>query len=179
LHQADAFGDIGLKVSLENQLADEIRHKEELERFLAGWDERYRGEERQTRSGCPRHDQGCRTRQGSPPTVESNTDDLHAESATVGAQRTLNFNHQFKKGNPMSTKKHLHENDTSHTVKSDKTDDKLAQDTHVPSGERSQRIQLRAYAMWEQAGKPDGDADRERFWCEAEKEFPMSASRNT
>lgn len=39
LHQADAFGDIGLKVSLENQLADETRHKEELERVLAGWDE--------------------------------------------------------------------------------------------------------------------------------------------
>jgi len=40
LHQADAFGDIGLKVSLENQLADETRHKEELERVLAGWDDR-------------------------------------------------------------------------------------------------------------------------------------------
>jgi len=40
LHQADAFGDIGLKVSLENQLADETRHKEELERVLAGWDKR-------------------------------------------------------------------------------------------------------------------------------------------
>jgi bacterioferritin len=40
LHQASDFGDIGLKVSLENQLADETRHKEELERVLAGWDER-------------------------------------------------------------------------------------------------------------------------------------------
>jgi bacterioferritin len=40
LNQAEAFGDIGLKVSLENQLADETRHKEELERVLAGWDER-------------------------------------------------------------------------------------------------------------------------------------------
>jgi bacterioferritin len=40
LHQAETFGDIGLKVSLENQLADETRHKEELERVLAGWDER-------------------------------------------------------------------------------------------------------------------------------------------
>jgi bacterioferritin len=40
LRQADAFGDIGLRVSLEGQLADETRHKEELERVLAGWDER-------------------------------------------------------------------------------------------------------------------------------------------
>lgn len=40
LRQADSFGDVGLKVSLENQIADETRHKEEIERVLAGWDER-------------------------------------------------------------------------------------------------------------------------------------------
>ena len=40
LGQADAFGDIGLRVRLENQIADETRHKEEIERVLAGWDER-------------------------------------------------------------------------------------------------------------------------------------------
>jgi bacterioferritin len=40
LRQAIAFGDVGLKVSLENQVADETRHKEEIERVLAGWDER-------------------------------------------------------------------------------------------------------------------------------------------
>jgi bacterioferritin len=40
LRQADAFGDVGLKVSLENQISDETRHKEEIERVLAGWDER-------------------------------------------------------------------------------------------------------------------------------------------
>lgn len=37
IHQAEAFGDIGLKVDLENQIADETRHKEELERILTGW----------------------------------------------------------------------------------------------------------------------------------------------
>ena len=37
IHQAEDFGDIGLKVNLENQVADETRHKEELERILAGW----------------------------------------------------------------------------------------------------------------------------------------------
>jgi bacterioferritin len=40
LRQAEAFGDFGLKVDLENQVADETRHKEELERIIAGWDER-------------------------------------------------------------------------------------------------------------------------------------------
>ncbi|MBI2807517.1 MAG: ferritin-like domain-containing protein [Planctomycetes bacterium] len=35
--QAEAFGDIGLKVDLENQIADETRHKEDIERILAGW----------------------------------------------------------------------------------------------------------------------------------------------
>ena len=38
LQQAECFGDIGLKVALENQVADETHHKEELERVLAGWD---------------------------------------------------------------------------------------------------------------------------------------------
>jgi bacterioferritin len=35
--QAEAVGEIGLKVHLENQLADETRHKEEIERILEGW----------------------------------------------------------------------------------------------------------------------------------------------
>jgi bacterioferritin len=38
--QAEGFGDLGLKVNLENQVSDETRHKEELERIIAGWDER-------------------------------------------------------------------------------------------------------------------------------------------
>lgn len=37
IQQAEVFGDIGLKVSLENQIADETRHMEEIERILAGW----------------------------------------------------------------------------------------------------------------------------------------------
>jgi bacterioferritin len=40
IEQAEAFGDIGLKVDLENLIADETRHKEEMERILAGWDSR-------------------------------------------------------------------------------------------------------------------------------------------
>ena len=37
IKDAEAFGDVGLKVDLENQVADETHHKEELERILAGW----------------------------------------------------------------------------------------------------------------------------------------------
>jgi bacterioferritin len=40
IRQADRFGDFGLKVELENLVADETRHKEELERIIAGWDQR-------------------------------------------------------------------------------------------------------------------------------------------
>lgn len=38
IQEAEAFGDVGLKVDLENQVADETRHKEEIERILIGWD---------------------------------------------------------------------------------------------------------------------------------------------
>ncbi len=48
--QAEEMGEIGLKVVLENQIADETRHKEELEQVLAGWNdvnlERARNEDR-------------------------------------------------------------------------------------------------------------------------------------
>jgi bacterioferritin len=38
IRQAEDFGDLGLKADLESQVADETRHKEELERIIAGWD---------------------------------------------------------------------------------------------------------------------------------------------
>jgi len=38
VEQAEAFGDLGLKVKLENQVADETKHKEEVQRILAGWE---------------------------------------------------------------------------------------------------------------------------------------------
>jgi bacterioferritin len=40
IRQAKRCCDLGLKVDLESQVADETRHKEELERILAGWDDR-------------------------------------------------------------------------------------------------------------------------------------------
>jgi bacterioferritin len=48
--QAVSAGDIGLKVALESQVADETQHKEEIARILAGWNdlnlERARNEDR-------------------------------------------------------------------------------------------------------------------------------------
>ncbi len=50
----------------------------------------------------------------------------------------------------------------------------------APSGqeaspeERFRLIQIRAYGLWEKAGRPDGDAARERFWCDAESEILAS-----
>lgn len=44
----------------------------------------------------------------------------------------------------------------------------------VSAEERSRLIQIRAYGLWEQAGRPGGDAARERFWCEAETEVLAS-----
>jgi bacterioferritin len=38
--QAEGFGDLGLRVDLESQVADQTRHKEEVERISARWDER-------------------------------------------------------------------------------------------------------------------------------------------
>ncbi len=40
IRQAESFGDLGLKADLESQVADETRHKEELERIIAGWEDR-------------------------------------------------------------------------------------------------------------------------------------------
>jgi bacterioferritin len=37
VQQADTYGDVGLRVDLENIIVDETRHKEEIERILAGW----------------------------------------------------------------------------------------------------------------------------------------------
>ena len=41
----------------------------------------------------------------------------------------------------------------------------------ISDDERSRSIQVRAYDLWEQAGRPDGDADQVQFWCEAEREI--------
>lgn len=37
IEQAEALGELALKVELENLVAEETRHKEDLERVLVGW----------------------------------------------------------------------------------------------------------------------------------------------
>ncbi len=37
--EAAGLGEIGLKVEIERLIADESRHKEEIEQFLAGWNQ--------------------------------------------------------------------------------------------------------------------------------------------
>jgi bacterioferritin len=39
IKQADAVGELGLRVDLEQIVAEETKHKEDLERILAGWKE--------------------------------------------------------------------------------------------------------------------------------------------
>jgi hypothetical protein len=41
----------------------------------------------------------------------------------------------------------------------------------LASEEEFQLTQMRAYYLWEQAGRPDGDAAREHFWLQAESEI--------
>ena len=48
----------------------------------------------------------------------------------------------------------------------------------VSAEERFRLIQMRAYDLWEHAGRPGGDAARERFWCEAESEILASQATN-
>jgi len=42
-------------------------------------------------------------------------------------------------------------------------------DTMDGHDERFRLLQVCAYGLWEQAGKPNDDGSRERFWLEAEK----------
>jgi hypothetical protein len=48
----------------------------------------------------------------------------------------------------------------------------------INAEERFRLIQVRAYGLWEQSGRPGGDADRERFWCEAEAEVMACHANN-
>jgi hypothetical protein len=48
----------------------------------------------------------------------------------------------------------------------------------INAEEQFRLIRERAYGLWEQAGRPGGDGDRERFWCEAEAEVVASHAMN-
>ena len=60
---------------------------------------------------------------------------------------------------------------TSHTAIGEGPTEKPAPVVpNVSDDDRAGTLRVRAYKLWEQAGKPDGDAARVQFWCEAEKE---------
>ena len=47
-----------------------------------------------------------------------------------------------------------------------------------PTEEQSRLTRLRAYDLWERDGRPNGDAARNWFWCEAEREMAASNERD-
>jgi hypothetical protein len=79
----------------------------------------------------------------------------------------------------MSTKTgHRHHPSQTHTAGAGETStqkDPPANGNTSPE-ERFQLIQVRAYCLWEQAGKPNDDASRERFWHDAEKAITAACS---
>ena len=79
----------------------------------------------------------------------------------------------------MSTKTgHRHHPSQTHTAGAGETPaqkDPPANGNTSPE-ERFHLVQVRAYCLWEQGGKPNDDASRERFWCEAEKAIAAACS---
>ncbi len=70
------------------------------------------------------------------------------------------------------TRRHNHPDHASNIEMNKGSAEKLSRTRQgVSDEERSRLIQVRAYSLWEQAGKPDGDASRERYWFEAEREI--------
>jgi hypothetical protein len=49
--------------------------------------------------------------------------------------------------------------------------DVTVQEAPAPSIDRHELIASRAYALWEKAGRPDGEAARNEFWHAAESEI--------
>jgi hypothetical protein len=44
--------------------------------------------------------------------------------------------------------------------------------------EQSRLTRLRAYDLWERDGRPNGDAAKTFFWCEAERELAAANERD-
>jgi DUF2934 family protein len=77
------------------------------------------------------------------------------------------------------TRRHRHPDNPSNIAVREGLAEKTAHaGQQVTAEERSRLIQIRAYGLWEQAGRPGGDAARERFWCEAESEILASHAMN-
>ena len=67
---------------------------------------------------------------------------------------------------------HRHKNQTNVVDAGERHAENIAPaDTKDRHDRRVGLIRVRAYGLWEQAGKPNDDGSRERFWLEAEKAF--------
>jgi hypothetical protein len=77
----------------------------------------------------------------------------------------------------MSTKT-AHRHHTSHTDTASAGERPAGNDPPATANaspeERFHLIQVRAYGLWEQAGKPNDDESRVRFWNEAEKAITVT-----
>jgi hypothetical protein len=72
---------------------------------------------------------------------------------------------------------HNHKNQTSVADTGERQSENTAlADTKDGHDERFGLIQACAFGLWEQAGKPNDDGSRERFWMEAEKAIPAPCS---
>lgn len=72
----------------------------------------------------------------------------------------------------MSTRTtHQHHKHQTHTPG---TEERGAENPPPEDTDRFRLTQIRAYSLWEQAGKPNDDGSRERFWCEAERTITAS-----
>ena len=77
----------------------------------------------------------------------------------------------------MSTKsrgRHHADQSTNAEVRERPAEKAASHKQEVSEDQRSRLIHVRAYGLWEQAGKPDGDEARERFWREARNEINAS-----
>jgi hypothetical protein len=51
----------------------------------------------------------------------------------------------------------------------------VAEDSKQSGDHRFERVQARAYKLWEDAGRPRGGAEREHFWREAENQLDQGS----
>ena len=80
----------------------------------------------------------------------------------------------------MSTKSHGHHHSShaSHDSNAAVAERPAEQRDPANSEDRTKLIEIEAYGLWEQAGKPGGDAAQERFWSEAEKRIVASQTKD-
>ena len=77
----------------------------------------------------------------------------------------------------MSAKVHEHRTDSKVSQRSGITlAGQPSPKVSLSQEERHKLIEVRAYELWERAGKPDGDEERIGFWCEAENAIASSDS---